>query len=119
SWSLGALLGAGGLMFLVTNPVVNLILLGTALTAGRRSVAGLVTLAGQVIHRAALGDPASRLEGEVKDLQSAIDSALARIEIRLHRELYAHAHRGIAPTSMTGMDRAAWPLPDTIRRELR
>ena len=115
---IATLLGAGGLMLMVSNPLVNLILLALALTAGRQSILGLVSLAGQIAHRTVAGDGEARLDAEAETLRHSVDTALRDVEITLHRDLYRHAHRGLPPSPLTGMDRAAWPLPDTIRAEL-
>ncbi|MEM6488563.1 MAG: hypothetical protein AAF677_09915 [Pseudomonadota bacterium] len=50
--------------------------------------------------------------------QRLVDRALDDVRVALHRELWAYAWRGQAPGPMTGMDRAAWPLPDHVRAAL-
>ncbi|MEL6477028.1 MAG: hypothetical protein AAFR17_06850 [Pseudomonadota bacterium] len=62
--------------------------------------------------------PEERLEDLIAEKKSVIDAALADSVITLHPDLWRHAWRGRPPGPMTGMDRAAWPLPDFVQERL-
>ena len=66
----------------------------------------------------ASSDPEQELEKLIAEKKSTIDEGLARIEISLHRDLYAYAWRGQRPGPMTGIDRDAWPLPGFVRERM-
>ena len=58
-----------------------------------------------------------KLEASIAETQGKVDTALAGMEITLHRELYEHA-RQFGPVSQHEMDYDAWPLPDYVRKHL-
>ena len=64
------------------------------------------------------GKPDAKIEAAIEEKKRIVDAALARLEIRLHRDLYVHAYRGLPPGPLTGMDYDAWPLPDFVRTHL-
>ena len=116
-WGATKLALAVPLLLLRTNPLVNLAFLALSVAGGRQTVEGL----GWAAINAALGrgDRSAELAARAPEFQRAIDKALARIDIGLHPALWRAAHfPGMRPLPMTGMDRAAWPLPDWISRSL-
>ena len=88
-------------------------------------VLGIATSVGQAIWsvvprrprlRKSVSDE-ERLEASIAETQGKVDSALAAMEITLHRELYDHA-RQFGPVSQDQMDYDAWPLPDYVQKHL-
>lgn len=104
----------------LTGGVLAGLLLWIATETGRTALSRI----GSIIRSSAVGkilrskSAEEQLEELIEEKKSVIDDALARIEITLHRDLYAHAWRGQRPGPMTGMDRDAWPLPDFVQERL-
>lgn len=99
-----------------TGSLIGSLVLYIATGTGRSALRDI----GRIVRTSALGRAVQgkSAEAELEDLietkKTTIDAALARIDIRLHPDLYAHAWRGQGPGPMTGMDRDAWPLPDFV-----
>lgn len=60
----------------------------------------------------------TKLEESIEQTQAKVDEALTRMEIILHRELWAHAYVDDTAGSEDGIDDNAWPLPDSVREHL-
>lgn len=61
---------------------------------------------------------AAKLEDSINATQAKVDTALAEMEITLHKDLWAHAWRGTTPGRMVGIDYDAWPLPAYVTEHL-
>ncbi|MEM7060472.1 MAG: hypothetical protein AAF557_23075 [Pseudomonadota bacterium] len=100
--------------------VVGSIILWLAMEPGQKAI-GRIT---SIFRRSAFdrsvqdGSAEQQLETLIKEKKGVIDEALARIEIALHRALYAYAWRGQRPGPMTGIDREAWPLPSFVTDQM-
>ena len=112
--------GSGWLDFDITGGVAGFaakvmanVVLYLATHAGK-AILSATPLAGLVRARS----DKAKLEAEIAKTREAVDDALAKMEVRLHIELYRHAWRGTAPGPIADMDRDAWPLPDFVRRHL-
>ncbi|MEL6532390.1 MAG: hypothetical protein AAFN09_08295 [Pseudomonadota bacterium] len=89
-------------------------------------VLAIATSAGKVVLTRILGLPnllkaksdEAKLADEIDKTKRQVESALERIEVTLHRELYDHAYRGGPAGKVSGLDRDAWPLPDYVRAHL-
>lgn len=105
-------IGATAIMGAVGGLVANLVL-AVALQAGR-SIFGQVRLP-----RVLRGKSAeARLSDEIERTTRQVETALERIEVTLHPELYDHAFRGVDRPPILPLDRDAWPLPDYVRTHL-
>lgn len=60
----------------------------------------------------------AKLEGQVDDLKTRVDTALERIEVTLHRDLYLHAYKGREGGPVSGLDFDAWPLPGHVKAHI-
>ncbi|MEM6636136.1 MAG: hypothetical protein AAF667_09615 [Pseudomonadota bacterium] len=108
SWDLG-LQGVAGM---ISALVANIVLL-IALQAGRAVFGNLARpdwLRGK--------SDAVQLEDRIEDTKARVDSALERVEVVLHKDLYRHAWRGGPPGRLSGVDYEAWPLPEHVERHL-
>lgn len=104
SWDIGTDLVSGAAVSLVANVVLVL-----ATTTGR------VVWDMLPIPRWLQGKSASeKLEAEIDETKSSVETALAGLDLVLHRDLYRHAYRGTSPGALVGMDYDAWPLPDFV-----
>lgn len=92
--------------------VANLVL-ATALSIGRRAFSGF-SLPKMLSGRA----PEAKLADKIDETKSRVEAALARIDVTIHPELYAHAYRDGYKGRISGMDRDAWPLPSYVRTHL-
>ncbi|MBM2576125.1 hypothetical protein JQC91_07390 [Jannaschia sp. Os4] len=107
--ALGALAGLavqGASVLLRTNPVG--LVVGTAITVGSLALG----------RRRPPEPDAARLEKRIARVQAATEAALPGLELRLHRDLYAHAWAGSEGGRLTGMDYDAWPVPLPVRRAM-
>lgn len=106
---------------MLTGQLVASLLLWIATETGRAALGKI----SDVLRNSAIGNlvrgrsAEEELEDLIEEKKSVIDESLARLEITLHRDLYAHAWRGQPPGPMTGMDRNAWPLPAFVNDHLR
>jgi len=60
----------------------------------------------------------AKLADEIEDTKRKVETALERIDVTLHPELYEHAYRDGPKGPNARLDREAWPLPDHIRAHL-
>ncbi len=60
----------------------------------------------------------ARLQDEIDATKRKVETALERIEVTLHPELYNHAYRDGPMGRISGLDREAWPLPAHVRAHL-
>ncbi len=107
SWSLGKDLLGGA----VSGFVANIVLL-VAMSAGKM-VWSALPLPGFLREKS----DGEKLESNISETQTKVDTALAGMEVTLHRELYDHA-RKFGPISQRDMDYDAWPLPAFVRNHL-
>lgn len=100
--------------------LVGSLLLYLATETGRTAIERISKIVKNSVVGRALGSGSAEAELEqlIEEKKAVIDAALSRIEIVLHRELYAYAWRGQSPGPMTGMNRQAWPLPDFVRERM-
>ena len=121
SWSLPSV-GDGVLWGLsLTGNIVGGILLWIATETGRTALGRIrEVVGGSIVGKALNGESAEdRLEELIDEKKEVVDAALSRLDITLHRDLWARAWRGQAPGPMTGMDRDAWPLPDFVQERMQ
>ena len=104
--------GAGSTVDLVGGFVANL-LLSIALFAGKR-ILGDIPIPSFLKGKT----PEARLADEIDRTKGRVETALERIEVTIHPELYEHAYRGGPLGRISGMDRNAWPLPEYVRAHL-
>jgi hypothetical protein len=104
--------GANSVLDVIGGLVANLVL-AVALSLGKQ-VLGMLGLASVLKGRSA----EAKLADEIDRTKGQVESALARIEVTLHPELYEHAYRHGLKGPRAGLDRAAWPLPDYVRAHL-
>lgn len=97
---------------LASNVIANVVLL-LALSTGR-ALFGSLGLPAWMRGK----DAGVKLEDEIEDTKKRVEDALSRIDIALHRDLYAHAYRAGSPGKLTGMDYDAWPLPAFLAEHL-
>ena len=106
--------------FAATGSLIGQLVLYIATETGRSALRQI----GRIVRTSTLGravqgkSAEAELEALIEAKKTTIDAALARIAIRLHPDLYAHAWRGQRPGPMTGIDRDAWPLPDFVQDRL-
>lgn len=105
-------LSFGNAINLVGGLVSNLVL-ALALSAGSKVMQGL----GIARVFTAKSDE-TKLRDEIEKTKSQVETALERIEITIHRELYDHAYRDGYLGKISDMDREAWPLPAYVRAHL-
>ena len=119
-WRLPTIWDVGGFVFAAAGSLLSTIFLMLATSAGRNAIDDVRRfLADSIVGRSLRGKPARvKLEDKIREKQASIDEGLARMEIRLHRDLWVHAHHGGPPGSMAGIDFGAWPLPDFVRARL-
>lgn len=60
----------------------------------------------------------AKLQDEIAATKRKVETALERIEVTLHPELYEHAYRDGPMGRISGLDREAWPLPAHVRAHL-
>ncbi|MEL7151748.1 MAG: hypothetical protein AAGK71_13500 [Pseudomonadota bacterium] len=60
----------------------------------------------------------AKLQDEIDATKRKVETALERIEVTLHPELYDHAYRDGPLGKISGLDREAWPLPAHVRAHL-
>lgn len=104
--------GVGAAFDILGGLVANLVL-ATALSLGRSVFGGLkmpALLRGK--------SDEAKLAGEIEATKKKVETALARIEVTLHPELYDHAYRDGPMGRISGLDREAWPLPAHVRQHL-
>lgn len=100
----------------VLDPIGGLVAnlaLAVAMPLGRQ-VLSMPGLARVLKGRRAEAKPADRIDRT----RGQAEAALARIEVPLNPELYAHAFRHGSSGPRAGLDRAAWPLRDHVRAHL-
>ena len=104
----------------IAGGLVGSLLLYIATETGRTAIERISKIIKRSVIGRALGSSSAEAELEelIEEKKAVIDSALSRIEIVLHCELYAYAWRGQPPGPMTGMDREAWPLPSFVRERM-
>jgi len=61
---------------------------------------------------------AQRTEDDIDETKEAVETALTRVDVVLHKELYDHAYRGERLGKISGIDLNAWPLPGHVREHL-
>ncbi len=96
------------------------VVLYVAVTGGKMALrkAGSVLGIGRLLSLSKGNDALDNVEADILEKQRVVDSALAMVNVTLHRELYVHAYRGSNPGSMTGIDHDAWPLPEYVKLHL-
>lgn len=104
--------GSNSVVDMIGGLVANLVL-AVALSLGRQ-VLSLVGLGDIVKGRSA----EAKLADEIDRTKGKVETALSRIEVTIHPELYEHAYRHGLKGPVSRMDRAAWPLPDFVRTHL-
>lgn len=104
--------GSNSVVDMIGGLVANLVL-AVALSLGRQ-VLSLVGLGDIVKGRSA----EAKLADEIDRTKGKVETALSRIEVTIHPELYAHACRHGLKGPVSGMDRAAWPLPTFVGTHL-
>ena len=116
-WRLPTIWDIGGFVFSGASSLLGTVFLMLATSAGRKAIEDVrAFLADSVVGRSFRSKPARvKLEETIREKQATIDEGLTRMEIKLHRDLWVHAHRGGPPGSMEGMDFGAWPLPGFVR----
>lgn len=116
AWGLAQAAVGLPLLFLRLNPVVGGVLLAVSVAGGRQATQHLTTLVEEAVQRLVLAGlgAAPGIEGRARDLQAALDAALARPALTLNRDLWQRAG---APAGVTPTD--DWPLPPWVRAELR
>jgi hypothetical protein len=104
--------GTNSVMDVIGGVVANLVL-AVALSLGKQvlSIVGLKDLLKGRSAEAKLADEIDRTKGQV-------ETALGRLEVTIHPELYDHAYRHGLKGPVSGMDRGAWPLPNFVRAHL-
>lgn len=92
--------------------VANLVL-ATALSLGK-------TVFGDIKRPAFLRGKTdeAKLQNEIEATKRKVETALERIDVTLHPELYDHAYRDGPLGKISGLDRDAWPLPAHVRAHL-
>ncbi|MEM7752911.1 MAG: hypothetical protein AAF230_05810, partial [Pseudomonadota bacterium] len=60
----------------------------------------------------------AKLQNEIEATKRKVETALERIDVTLHPELYDHAYRDGPLGKISGLDRDAWPLPAHVRAHL-
>ncbi|GAA6162785.1 hypothetical protein NBRC116590_04890 [Pelagimonas sp. KU-00592-HH] len=102
-----------GTAFDLLSGFVSSIVLSIALSAGNK-----------ILERIGVGallkgkSDGAKLRDEIEKTKSQVETALQRIEITIHRELYDYAYRDGFMGKISGMDREAWPLPHYVRSHL-
>jgi hypothetical protein len=104
--------GSNSVMDLIGGFVANLVL-AVALSLGKQ-VLSMVGLADILKGRSA----EAKLADEIDRTKGKVETALSALEVTIHPELYEHAYRHGLKGPISGMDRAAWPLPDFARAHL-
>ena len=104
--------GSNSVMDLIGGVIANLVL-AVALSLGKQ-VLSMIGLAGLLKGRSA----EAKLADEIDKTKGQVEAALERVEVTLHPELYDHAYRHGLKGPRSGLDRAAWPLPDYVRAHL-
>jgi len=61
----------------------------------------------------------AKVEDKIDDLKGRVDTALERIDLTLHRDLYLHAYKGQPGGATAGLDYDAWPLPAHVTEHLQ
>ena len=61
---------------------------------------------------------AEKVENEIAETQNRVDTALAAMEVTLHKDLHRHAKRDGAQVSIQGMTRDDWPLPRFVSEHI-
>lgn len=97
---------------LISGLVANLVL-AIALQAGR-AVLGQIRLPRMLRGKSA----EARLAEEIDRTKGQVETALERIAVTLHAELYDHAFREVAAPPVREIDREAWPLPGFVRAHM-
>lgn len=59
-----------------------------------------------------------RTEEGIDETKTAVEEALSRVEVVLHKELYDHAYRDGPLGKISGVDLSAWPMPAHVRAHL-
>lgn len=108
SWDLGVDL-AGQAVANLTAYFVILIATGAG-----KALSSMIAMPGWMKGKSA----EAKLEDQVEDLKGRVDTALERIDVTLHRDLYLHAYRGAPGGATAGMDYDAWPLPGHVAAHL-
>ncbi|MEM6387252.1 MAG: hypothetical protein AAF718_13560 [Pseudomonadota bacterium] len=97
---------------LIGEIVANLVL-ATALSLGKSVFGGL-----QMPKLLKGKTEEAKLQEEIASTKRKVETALERIEVTLHPELYDHAYRDGPLGKISGLDREAWPLPAHVRQHL-
>ena len=108
-FGLGTMATAG----LLVGGVLAEVLLTIALSTDRRAVDRLWNRPSRKQQRRV-----SKLDGEIEQTKSQVETALQTIKVQIHPELYAHAYRDGVLGKISEMDRDAWPLPAFVREHL-
>lgn len=108
SWSFGV----GSILDVIGGLVANLVL-AVALSLGR-NLLSQIAVPGFLKGKSA----ETKLMDEIERTKSKVETALEKVEVTVHPELYQHAYRDGPLGKIGAMDRDAWPLPSYVRDHL-